>query len=429
MAERPRELLSELPEVLTEPLIYLSASQALECKKRERLSYFAGHLPGWLPHKIIAKALGFGEEGIARATEHAGGAYVWATEFENVHTLWDFTEPSLVIGGKRYSDSEAYYHAQKPVPFDDAKWQSMRVDVMRTAVRAKFAASAEACSLLMLTHPHPLLSIKGDRFWGFDATRGGENKLAELLMELRAELVADRSSSLLAETPAPIFVISGPAAQASDAMSRVWSAILPHLPPLVQQQLAAGSEAEQLEIRARVLKRAADDGSGEGVLRVRDSRHALKELECMRQRGELDGLIVSAKPLLRAAYSDGGAAADGAAGVEEDEDASAAHSVLQRGIGAVATSLSSKAAPVGVRVEYKGQEHTVYALPSLTGLMLKSKVIAELGLDGGFQDYYLRLEGTAFGSRTPVSAHAGFGEGCRCLLEDVGDRPKAVGMT
>ena len=72
---------------------------------------------------------------------------------------------------------------------------------------------------------------------------------------------------------------------------------------------------------------------------------------------------------------------------------------------------------------------TVYALPSLTGLMLKSKIIAELGLGGGFQDYYLRLEATPFGSRTPISAHPGFGEGCLLLLEDVGERPKAVGMT
>ena len=41
----------------------------------------------------------------------------------------------------------------------------------------------------MSTHPHPLLSIKPDTFWGFDARKGGENMLAKLLMELRSEMV------------------------------------------------------------------------------------------------------------------------------------------------------------------------------------------------------------------------------------------------
>mmetsp|Transcript_82947 Transcript_82947/g.165578 ORF Transcript_82947/g.165578 Transcript_82947/m.165578 type:complete len:103 (-) Transcript_82947:203-511(-) len=102
---------------------------------------------------------------------------------------------------------------------------------------------------------------------------------------------------------------------------------------------------------------------------------------------------------------------------------------MQRGIGVVAAALSSKAAPVTLHVQYRGNIHTVHALPSLTGLMLKSTVIASLGLTGGFQDYYLRLDGAPFGSRTPISMHAGFQPGCTLDLEDVGERPKAVGMT
>ena len=138
----------------------------------------------------------------------------------------------------------------------------------------------------------------------------------------------------------------------------------------------------------------------------------------------LNQALAAAKPLVTGSA----AVAEGAA-ASEDEDASEAHSVMQRGVGAVAAALSSKAAPVAVHVEYKGAVHTVHALASLTGLMLKSAVIAELGLAGGFQDYYLRLDGAPFGSRTPIRMHPGFRSGCTLVLEDVGERPKAVGMT
>ena len=58
------------------------------------------------------------------------------------------------------------------------------------AVRAKFGASGELRALLVATHPHPLLSLKGDKVWGFDPFGGGENLLARLTEEVRAELVA-----------------------------------------------------------------------------------------------------------------------------------------------------------------------------------------------------------------------------------------------
>ena len=70
---------------------------------------------------------------------------------------------------------------------------------------------------------------------------------------------------------------------------------------------------------------------------------------------------------------------------------------------------------------------------SFTRLLYACQVIATLGLDGGFQDFYLRLGGSAFGSRTPISAHPHWAQlvsgQCSLLLERIGDRPKAVGMT
>ncbi len=60
---------------------------------------------------------------------------------------------------------------------------------MRRAVAAKFEASKEARDLLIARHPHPLLSIKPDTFFGFDPEKGGKNKLAILLMELRDQRI------------------------------------------------------------------------------------------------------------------------------------------------------------------------------------------------------------------------------------------------
>lgn len=195
-------VLPSLPERLDEPHVFLSARQADLCKRRfPLLAWAAPLLPGWIPHRCIANALGHGTDGIDKALGHLDGKpYVWATEFENVHSMWRFDEPTIVVDGVAHLGSEVYYQSRKPVPYDDGWWLSMRVDVMRRAVRAKFAASSELRHLLLSTVPHPLLSIKEDAFWGFSPRQGGENMLARLLEELRAELAA-APLSLLDDIP------------------------------------------------------------------------------------------------------------------------------------------------------------------------------------------------------------------------------------
>jgi predicted NAD-dependent protein-ADP-ribosyltransferase YbiA (DUF1768 family) len=190
----PPGFLHKLPVTaaeLTEPYYYLSARQADTCRGNTLLAPFADHLPGYVPHRIIADAMGFGHGGIHNAVASLqGSSYVWATEFENVHAVWDFKEPRLTIDGRSFRGSEHYYQSQKPTPFNEVAWDSMKMGVMRTSVRAKFAASAEARKLLLATHPHTLLSIKNDRCWGFHPVHGGENRLATILMELRDEVKA-----------------------------------------------------------------------------------------------------------------------------------------------------------------------------------------------------------------------------------------------
>jgi predicted NAD-dependent protein-ADP-ribosyltransferase YbiA (DUF1768 family) len=144
------------------------------CAGLPELAHLA--LPGWVRQRLVADALRFSHDGVESALNSMGGrAWVWATEFENVHEMWRFAEPRLRIDGVTYANSEAYFHAQKPRPFDDAVWRGKRVGVMKKGLRAKFLASKEAREVLLKSHPHPLLSIKNDAFWGFDPRFGGEN--------------------------------------------------------------------------------------------------------------------------------------------------------------------------------------------------------------------------------------------------------------
>jgi glutaredoxin len=85
--------------------------------------------------------------------------------------------------------------------------------------------------------------------------------------------------------------------------------------------------------------------------------------------------------------------------------------------------------PAKVTVAYQGITKSLYLLPSLTGLQMKSYVINEFRLNGGFGSYYLRCKDVPFGSKVAINSHTHFGENCHMILEDIGDRPKAVGFT
>ena len=173
--------------MLLEPSIYLSASQR-EVVARKFPSLAGYKLPAWVPHRLIARDLHHGSEGIMRGLRMTGGVpYLWATEFENVHDLWRYNEPSLLIGWINYRSSEDYFHESKPSPFNQDEWNLIRDDVMRVAIRAKFLADPHLRSLLRATVGYPLVSIKSDAYWGVNPHEGGRNRLAELWTELRDE--------------------------------------------------------------------------------------------------------------------------------------------------------------------------------------------------------------------------------------------------
>ena len=200
-----RGFFHQLPATLpkAEPLIWLSELQAPVCQQNPRLRSFVPHLPCWIPQRTIADALGFSHAGIDHALERLGRPWLWATELENVHSVWRYDEPSITVDGRQYECSEDYYPAQKPRPFDAELWDARRDDVMRVALRHKLAARPALGALLQATAGHPLLSIKNDSYWGVLPSGSGENRLAALWMALRAAPGLAPSGSAASHTSHP----------------------------------------------------------------------------------------------------------------------------------------------------------------------------------------------------------------------------------
>ncbi|KAJ3383593.1 hypothetical protein HDU84_003538 [Entophlyctis sp. JEL0112] len=152
-------------------------AQKQKCAALPLLTAYADLLPGWIPHKKVASALGHDDYQINLAIQHlkskqgdtpSNGSYVWCTEFENVHSYWTFREPPVKMDQVTYKSVENYYHAQKPKPFDEETWNAMKGRVMKRGLEIKFSSeNPELVELLKSTGRHPLLAIKPDLYWGF----------------------------------------------------------------------------------------------------------------------------------------------------------------------------------------------------------------------------------------------------------------------
>ncbi len=126
----------------------------------------------------------------------------------------NFAPFPFVIEGREWHTSEHFFQANK---FDDEAyrekirttkspmiaarlgrsrkvpirrdWETIKVDIMRTAVRAKFAAHASLQALLLSTGNEEIIEAAAqDKFWGCGADGSGENWLGRILMEIRATL-------------------------------------------------------------------------------------------------------------------------------------------------------------------------------------------------------------------------------------------------
>lgn len=68
-------------------------------------------------------------------------------------------------------------------------WESVKVNVMREAVLAKFQQNPDICDLLINTGDAKLIEHTGnDNFWGDGGDGKGRNMLGRILMQVREEL-------------------------------------------------------------------------------------------------------------------------------------------------------------------------------------------------------------------------------------------------
>ncbi len=128
----------------------------------------------------------------------------------------NFSPHPITLDGQRWPTSQHYIQAQKLD--DDAKreeirranrpmlaarlgrdrksplrrdWESVKVEVMRTAVRAKFTQHETLRALLLSTGDAKLVEhTENDSYWGDGGDGSGKNRLGHLLMKVRDELRA-----------------------------------------------------------------------------------------------------------------------------------------------------------------------------------------------------------------------------------------------
>lgn len=151
--------------------------------------------------------------------------YSWAKEY---FEFSNFSLHPITVDGKIYPTNEHYFQSEKFLPDEliemsvqsngysipykeyirmckspkEAKklglsrdyrivedWDNKRLDVMRTAIRAKFTQHEDLKDLLLSTGDSILKEDSPyDVFWGIGKSGKGKNMLGKLLMELRSEL-------------------------------------------------------------------------------------------------------------------------------------------------------------------------------------------------------------------------------------------------
>lgn len=126
----------------------------------------------------------------------------------------NFAPYPIQVDGKQWPTSEHYFQAQK---FEDSEhqeairktksamiaarmgrdrkkplrrdWESVKVEVMRKTVRAKFTQHEDIRRVLLSTGDARIVEhTENDSYWGDGGDGSGKNMLGHILMEIRKEL-------------------------------------------------------------------------------------------------------------------------------------------------------------------------------------------------------------------------------------------------
>lgn len=126
----------------------------------------------------------------------------------------NFSRHPVKLGGKTWPTSEHYFQAQKFLDKDlqskvrNAKtpaiaaaigrdrslplrkdWESVKLDIMRKVIRAKFTQHESLKQILVNTGDEELVEhTANDKFWGDGGDGKGLNWLGKILMEIRMEI-------------------------------------------------------------------------------------------------------------------------------------------------------------------------------------------------------------------------------------------------
>lgn len=151
-------------------------------------------------------------------TRHARHHHKFLQHSDDYGDFSNFAAWPIKVDGKTWPTSEHYFQAQK---FLDEKyreeirrvsspmvaarmgrdrskplrknWESVKEQVMRKALRAKFEQHAELRALLLATAPAKLVEhTENDAYWGDGGHGKGKNRLGYLLMELREQLAIEK---------------------------------------------------------------------------------------------------------------------------------------------------------------------------------------------------------------------------------------------
>jgi ribA/ribD-fused uncharacterized protein len=138
----------------------------------------------------------------------------------------NFAPYPIQVDGKQWQTSEHYFQAQK---FEGAQhqeairrtkspmiaarmgrdrkkplrrdWESVKVAIMRKAVRAKFTQHEDLRRILLSTSDARIVEhTENDSYWGDGGDGSGKNMLGRILMEIREELRTEVDKQRFAET-------------------------------------------------------------------------------------------------------------------------------------------------------------------------------------------------------------------------------------
>ncbi len=126
----------------------------------------------------------------------------------------NFARFTIIIGGKKWPTTEHYFQAMKfdsradqdeirkaKTPMLAARkgrdrkrklkrsWESIKVNVMREALLAKFTQHSDLQDMLIDTGDAKIVEhTENDSYWGDGGNGSGKNMLGRLLMEVRTQL-------------------------------------------------------------------------------------------------------------------------------------------------------------------------------------------------------------------------------------------------